>query len=89
MYIVFSGCATSLFLNSLTHGSKTGANFRLWKSTPIFEVDRFSTPETDMAANDGDDAVATTIFISVVVIENVIEIYLHKFCTIYKQAKQN
>ena len=36
MYIVFSGCATSLFLNSLTHGSKTGANFWLWKSMPIF-----------------------------------------------------
>jgi len=40
-----------------------------------------------LAAEDGDDVVATTIFITKG-IENAIKIYLHKFHTIYKQDKR-
>ena len=52
----------------------------------------FSTPKTDMAKKDDDDAVAAALLISVVVNRKkrnrkVIKMYLHKFCTIYKQAK--
>jgi len=66
------------------------------KPTPIFTSKkrrRFSTPKTDMAEKDEDDAVAAAIMHlyrckSKQKEENVIEMYFHQFCTVYKQAKR-